>query len=516
MPRTWVVAHSVLLAPIGVPVVAGVVASVVALVRMSHPNLDWSQTINSDAKALALGQSIYADPSEGYAGMLYSPLFPALLAPLFRLVWWDGWAGLVATLAGASLAGLVGLVAATGGGQGRSLAGRVIGGVGVGGTAWWLVSANSEHMLFEGRADHLAWLLALTGLCVVAWDVSRRRTRCWPAVALLSAAVWAKQTTGGAAVAAVVVVAMWARSGLVPWRMWRRLVGSLFVVNAVVGVVLVAVTRGWAWRLMVELPGKHAAQHSAGLVAEELIRHLVLPGVFVLLAGVGVVRSLPRGRDSRSLSVMLATLLLVFLVASLAPTWLARQKQGGDANQWLGMMWAAGLLLAIAHREASRSARAMMYGAVAYGAVLVVAFLPVGQEAMARMAVEPADVGQRARWERLSPDLVTYAGTHSVYLPRYGALGSEAMWPTEAHVVDFLAAGHQPDDLIAAFEARQFDAVAPFALHPWQLEYVALSGLSAAEDLERINEVIARGYAPGANGAPEPLWGRRGEPTVTE
>lgn len=502
----WRCTHAVMPCLIGVPVVAATIASVVALVGIEHPDVDWdSPSVASDGKALALGQPIYADPSDGYAGALYAPLFPAILGLLYRMAWWDGWSVLVAALSGAATAGLVGTIAATGCDD-RPLVTRVAGGLGVGGLALWLVSTNQLHMLNAGRADQMAWFLALSGLSMLALDRSRSRFRAWPTVLLLTAALWSKQTTFGAIAAAMAVAAMWSHLGRAPWRSWRRLCGGLAILNAAVAVAVFVGSDGWAFRLMVDLPGRHAAQHSAGAVAGELLRHISVPAALVLLAGTALYRS-GDGRTDRSPFVsLLAPLLLAFIAASLAPTWLARQKQGGGPNQWIGMMWAFGMLLALVHRSAIRSRSGLLFGSAAYVVALCIALIPAGSINL--VAVDPAPIGETEAWRAMSPDIVTYADTHAVYLPRSGAIGTDEMWPTEAHVIDLLAAGYQPMHLIEALERRHFDAVIPFAAHPWETEYVSMAGRAEPQDLTKLNEVIAAGYGPGHGGAPAPLWGR--------
>jgi hypothetical protein len=53
--------------------------------------LGWSDWVMLDAKALARGFYTYNDPSFGYSGGIYSPLYVILNAILLKFYWWNGW-----------------------------------------------------------------------------------------------------------------------------------------------------------------------------------------------------------------------------------------------------------------------------------------------------------------------------------------------------------------------------------------------------------------------------------------
>src|SRR5205807_8662961 len=99
-------AHRLVPLVIGAPVALGTIISLFHLLATPHPYLGWADAIASDGKAIALGKIIYGDPAEGYTGLLYAPLFPLILAPLYRLFWWDGWPLVAAIGSGMTLAGL--------------------------------------------------------------------------------------------------------------------------------------------------------------------------------------------------------------------------------------------------------------------------------------------------------------------------------------------------------------------------------------------------------------------------
>jgi hypothetical protein len=97
------------LAPVifAVPVVSGVVTTLANLAGTSDPYLGVSTTAtNVDAQAVFLGQPLYANPDEQYAGLPLSPLsplFPLLLGALHHGSLRSGW-GIVLSTAGGSTA----------------------------------------------------------------------------------------------------------------------------------------------------------------------------------------------------------------------------------------------------------------------------------------------------------------------------------------------------------------------------------------------------------------------------
>ncbi len=74
-----------------VPVLGGIGVSLVRLVLTENPTADFSSTVNDDAAALYLGQPLYQDPDQGYSGILYTPLLPAVVSLLYRVHVWTGW-----------------------------------------------------------------------------------------------------------------------------------------------------------------------------------------------------------------------------------------------------------------------------------------------------------------------------------------------------------------------------------------------------------------------------------------
>jgi hypothetical protein len=495
-PRmAWDRLHAVLPCIVAIPVGMAVLAALVDIVTTSDPHLGFAQTVAADARAVAMGRSLYADPSEQFTGMLYAPLFPVLAAPAYLLTRWDGSIALLGVAAGVGLGVLVGVVAGGGGGRRRGVA--IAGGVGVGGVAWWMVSATPRHMLLEGRPDHLAWLFAFGAFFALASGVARREQRVWPPVLLFTLALWTKQTTVGAPAAAVVVMTWWAATGLVPWRQWRRLVGALAGVNvALAGCVMLA-TDGWARYFMLTMPSRHHRDPAIAPYAAELVRLLVVPTLVTAIAGVVLLRGQIRW-ERRSFAALLAVLLLVFLVVAIEPALLGRRKQGGRPNQYVGMMWACGFLLAVLHREAHRAHRALAAGVAAYGLVLALLLVGPLRSALTDQGVPVADlIVRQGRPEPLPSEILEYVQDgHSVYLPQHGALGVDEVWPLRGHLVDLLMAGETPTFFVEALRERRFDAVGLF-------ENTSVPGL------QQMNALIREGYAVGASGAPAPLLGRR-------
>ena len=236
----------VVLLAFAAPVLAGIAISAVRLAATAHPSADFGTTVNADARALFLGGPLYQDPDEGYTGILYTPLAPAIVSLLYRLADWEGWSLVLALLASVALGAGVARVAC--GPHRRSGADRARGlaeAVGLGALAWLLVSRIGINGLYEGRVDQLAWAFALGGL--VALPAACRGSRGATALCLLglSAAFWTKQN----AIAASLAAAVWVLASAGLGRLTRR--GALGFCAALAGLNLAilgtldVLTRGW-------------------------------------------------------------------------------------------------------------------------------------------------------------------------------------------------------------------------------------------------------------------------------
>jgi hypothetical protein len=525
------VAHNGIPCFVGLPVLVGIVVTMWRLASVRYPHLGWAQTVANDAKAISFGDWPYGDPAEQYTGMLYTPLYPVLLAPLYRVMWWDGWPLVVTILAGLASATAIATIAATGLPANATRSDRaiaIVGGVGLGGTAWWIVSTDYRNLLYEGRADELAWCFALLGLCSLAWAVSRDHVRVWPTVALLSAALWTKQTTVGALLAACALVTWWFVRGAITRRTLLRFAVAVAVTNLVILGSIVLLSDGWAVYFLLTMPGRHFRDSKVFIYIEELRNLVVLPVVLVAVATVGFlhrgardhrarasrwardaiadlrssVRRLiargPAAAERRNVPVFptaLLALLLLFLVLSFPPAFTGRRKQGGEANQYIGMLWGLGFLLALAHRSARSTTRATVAGIVTYGLLIAVIHVgPVRSFAEDRSVAIPATYPD-AEFVSLPYSLRDYARTHEVYMPYDADLSSQytrRTWPMAQNIVDLLAAGEQPLYLVDAFIDRTFDAVLPF--DPAGDPYASAYGKTEENYLAKLNFVIEQGY----------------------
>jgi hypothetical protein len=517
--------HDGLPCVVGVPVLVGIAVTLWRLSSIRYPHLGWAQTIANDAKSVSFGDWIYGDPSHQYTGMLYTPLYPVLLAPLYRVLWWDGWPIAVTTIAGITTAVVVGLVAGYDRDLPRRWADRALAGVGaigVGGTAWWIVSTDYRNLLYDGRADQLAWCLAILGLCSVAIAIGRAPVRVWPSVLLLSAALWTKQTTIGALLAATVMLTWWFVRGAVNRRVWLRFVLAVAATNLLVLILLEVVSHGWAVYFLLTMPGRHFRDSSVFVYVKEFRNLLVAPSLLLAIAASGIAlghrRIRPRSlmtwaRDVSSdirgvfrrttderrnvppFAFALVALVVLFLIFSVPPAFTGRRKQGGEVNQYIGMLWGLGLLLALAHRSARKSPRATVAGIVTYG--LLVSAIHIGG---VRSFVEARTVAlpttyPTATFVSLSPSLRDYARTHLVYLPYDADLSSQfthRTWPMQQNIVDLLAAGEPPMYLVDAFIDREFDAVWPF--DPAADPYASAYGQTEENFLWKVNQIIDQGY----------------------
>jgi hypothetical protein len=531
---------------IAAPVFVGVLVTLGHLASIRHPSLGWAQTVASDAKAVSFGDSLYGDPSTQYTGMFYTPLYPVILAPLYRVLWWDGWPILTTIIAGLVLALTTAIIAASGPARDRrDRCAAVVGGVGVGGIAWWVVSTNYRNLLYDGRADQMAWCLAILGLCVLALGVSRPPARLWPAVALLSAAVWTKQTTVGAIAAAGIAVTWWMVRGAVSRRTWVRFGTGLIVLNATILGILQVASKGWAWYYLIAMPGKHYRSPEVEPYVREFRNLVIGPAMLLLIPSLALasqpivrlhrrvwpwmndvaldlrrVASRRQSNERRNVppfTLALGGLLVAFIVVSFIPAWAGRRKQGGEANQYIGIMWALGFLLALVHRAARGKPRALAACVVAYCVLIAAVHLPSLSEDLTRRSIAITTTYPAVTFQRTPMDLQEYASTHRVYHPFAGDLSAQALgelWPTEQNVADLLAAGESPGYLVDALIDRRFDAVVPF--DPSGDLYASAYGRTEENFFWKLNRVIEYGYEPTVGGVPSGLWRRKpGSPDIS-
>ncbi len=509
---------------IAVPVAIVIATMVARALDVSHPDLGFATTVNSDAEAFYLGETIYQDPADGFTGQLYTPLFPFLVSLLHRIDLWGGWPLLVNYAATFVLIGLAALLAFDRAATGRRRILALVGALGMGLFAWWLVSTLPVNLLFEARSDHTAWALALSGLVLLAWRPNGSVRLLAAAVLLLSAAFWAKQTTAVAGVAAAAWMIGSALVGAVgPRRALLFCVALLGINLAVLGLLNLA-TDGWEYYYDFELAREHPRFAEFWPSMREFWRYVAAAVAFPLLIGLalavsgrawrrlgGVGALLARSRDAR-----LATILALFVVVGSPLAVYFRLKVGSEPNQYVGVLWGLGLLAALAWRGARADAASALLAVGLIGVLFVLAQRP--GETVRGYWVPPLERTQH--YAEVPPELVDYARSNLVWHQVQSDLNVEpqrSLYPNFYNVVDLLAAGKQPLYLARAFLDRRFDAVAPITFPPgptqvyWDL-YASGAGEEEENYIWKLNQVIAAGYAPAA-GTPAGFLARSAGPS---
>ena len=513
----------------GVPVALGIVISVIRLLGTRYPDLGLATVVNSDAEQLYLGHTLYQDPAHGYTGTIYTPLFPAVTSLLYHIYLWNGWPLLLVIGAGVALATLAARIAYLPAGR-RGRVVRVLGAAGVGGIAYWCVTSIPGR-IDDPTADEVAWAFALFGLVAVA-DFGREpsRRRVLLAALLLSAGVWAKQTTIGVAVLALAWVFALAATSLLSRKAAWLFTAVLAGVNVALLLVLNLLTNGWEFYInFEETPQKALAPFSFtsyarfGLMCCALA--LVFAGLVWLAAGARAATS--RRRSSvrsqvRALADSLrrllaaddptgrrALLLGLYAVFGFVLAVYFLRGQGASANEFIGVVWALGLLGAVGWRVAQRHAGAA--AAVGGCVALYFALLQLGsvREVVERprAVLDGFDRGSiniiipplenAVLWPQISSELRSWAKDHTLYLPVYSDLNvprGGPLYPNEYNITDKLASGLQPMFLVRALLERRFDAVAPFSFVEFNDEYASGFGKYEENYMWKLNEVIAAGY----------------------
>ncbi len=516
----------------GVPVALGIVISVIRLLGTHYPDLGWATTVNSDAEQLYLGHTLYQDLARGYTGQVYTPLFPALISLLLHIHLWNGWSLLLVIGASVSLTTLAARIAyLPAGPEGRVV--RMLGAAGIGGIAYWCVSSVGLSLLDEARADQVAWAFALFGLVAVAdFGPVPSRRRVVLAALLLTAGIWTKQTTiAVAALALAWVFGLTAASVLSRKAAWL-FAAVLGGVNLVLLLVLNILTHGWEFYISFEL-ANHEATRSLyrwyvilGLRSCALALGFV--GIMWLAVGVGAAtrwrRSSTRLR-ARALAGGLRSLLAaddptgrralllgLYAVLGFALAVYFLRKQGTDTNQYIGVVWALGLLAAAGWRAAQRDARA---AAAAGGCVVL--YFALAQLGPIRALAEERNVTippleNAIRWPQISSELRSWARDHTFYAPLYADLNvpqGGPLYPNFYNLADKMAVGDQPRFLVLALLDRRFDGVQLFPAS--EDPYTSAYGKQEENYLWKLNEVIAARYVAGP-GLPKGVLGRRPGP----
>jgi hypothetical protein len=534
--RRRVAGSLLILSPLlfGVPVAIGIVISVVRLIGTRYPILEWATTVNSDAEELYLGHTLYQNPAHGYTGLIYTPLFPALTSVIYHVYLWNGWPLLLVIGASVSLAILAARIAYLPAGPTARVA-RMLGAAGIGGVAYWCVSSIHLSLLDEARADQVAWAFALFGLIAVAdFGPLPSRRRVVLAALLLSAALWTKQTTIGVAVVALAwVFALAAASALSRKAAWLFTV-VFGGVNLALLLVLNLLTEGWELYINFEMATRQATESRyasyviAGLRSSALAIGFV--GLMWLAATMSWRRSSGHARAPTSTEPVSGGSRLRSLLAAEDPTGRRAlllglyagvgfvlavyylRKQGTETNQYIGVVWALGLLAAAGWRVAQRHAGT---AAAAGGCVaLLFALVQLGpiRAVAADATVAIPDLENAVQWHQIPAELRAWVRHHTLYSSLYADLNvpqGGPLYPNYYNFADKLAAGIQPMFLVRALLDRRFDGVTFFELdrEPYSSGY----GKWEENYLWKLDEVIAARYAP-EPGLPFGILGRRPGP----
>ena len=504
---------------IAIPVATTVVTMLVRALGVDHPDLGFATVANSDAEAFSLGQTIYQDPADGYTGQVITPLFPFLVSLLHRIHLWSGWPLVVNQAGTLVLAGLAAWLAYDRTAKGRGPI-AAIGAAGMGLFAWWLVSFLPLDVLHDGRAEHTAWAFALTGLVLVLLRPDGSAKWLGWAVVLLSAAFWAKQTTGVAAAAAGLWLLLAALFGAFGLRRAIVFCAALAGVNLLVLGALNLATGGWEWVFDFELAPEHPKFAAYGPSFREFVRYVALAVAFPAVIGVALAlkgRAWKVRDPLRSLLVSpearVASGLALFLVIAAPVSVYFRLKVGAEPNHYVGFLWGVGLLSAVAWRAAGAHQPTAW---VAAAAILVLFVLAQRPGETVRGGYWVGALHRTHEYAEIDPKLVEFARSHLVWEQVHSNLNVEpqrSLYPNFYNFVDLLAAGRQPLFLVDALLDRRFDAVAPIRFPPGPAsEYWNLYANGAFEEEDnyfwKLNQVIRAGYSP-APGLPAGLWARR-------
>jgi hypothetical protein len=463
---------------------------------VSTPAVDTGQfrSVGHDALSLYLGRGIYHDPAgNGYTGLLYTPLEPMMIALVDEVGVWNGWPVIVTIGATLGLALLVAWLAYSHT-EDRTLW-TLAGAVGMGGAAVWLVT-SAAGVLYLGWSDELAWAFALGGL-VTGARAQTSRSAAALTVTLLTLAFWSKQTT----VAASIAYAAWLIVLTVRRERTARFTVSLLLALltanlAVLGILNLA-THGWEWYFNFLLPTHQARVYGVHQFASDLLRVISVPALWALALCLAAFRS-NRWRLRGRLDSVCA-LLALFVVVGLPFAMYFRSKQGGEQNQYFGVIWALGAIAALAWGNSRRAARPGAADCVVVLGLLAAVFATGFRAQRFDLRLLRLDYTYS-----IPTDLRALAHRGTLFDPFYTDLVPGAVYPDVPNVSDLLASGEQPMGLVNALLDRRFEYVVTYAsaLGPgmaYSNTYAAGYGAHEENYFWKLDRVIAAGYrtAPG-------------------
>ena len=424
-----------------------------------------------------------------------------------------GGQGLLTILADLALIGLAARLAYRPAGGTRSArAAALVGAIGLGAIAFWLVGFVPFNSLFAPRPDQLSWAFGLAGLTLLPTASSGSRRAGAGAVVLLTLAWWTKQPAIVASFAAAVWLALSAWRGLTSWKTCAEIVGGVVVLGLLSFGLAAALTAGWSATFLIEIPGDRPRPISLSSSIHDLGTSAGPAALTAVLlwgaAALGWDRSGLGGRllGERGLlgagALGIGGALALFVILDAPASVFFRQAVGSTHSQFVGVAWALALLAALGWGFAQRG---RSEGAMASAAVVVALFALSEIPAGGRWLQDELDVlvppkEQRAVVFDQPAGLISYAEDHVVYHPAYPGIGVEDesdMYPGQFNVTGLVRAGRQPGHLNQALLQRRFDLVYPFSAD-------ADGGTGRWEDnyFWKLNQVMAAKYQPSDELAP--------------
>jgi hypothetical protein len=507
----------------GTAILAGGLQTFWDVVHRSHPDPGFGYWVYDDALQIYNGHWPWTDPAEGYAGLLYPPGFPALLAALMHLRLWSGWGTVVSILASFVLAAIVASIAyraADRESYGSKIL-NVLEASAFGLVCWWLATCTPYPGL-DGRADTTAWSLALGGMLLAPRGLRDGGRALVASVVLLVAAFWTKQQTEAAtiAVAAWALLAVLTRS--VPARRAIAFVAAVGVANLAIAGLLYVLTDGWSQYYIFEMARQQDWDtYIASVILRRAGEILMPPAIFaaglLVLGAIGWWRADRAGRSRamvRDPTVQQAVLLVLFLVIITPLAIYSQRKQGAGENHFIGPLWALGLLAGLGWRCAGANRTVARLAATWVLALAGVGIATGGPQLdpSGSFAIDQSnrlrDVITVSHVKDVPSDLLALARHRTLLDWQHGDLGMrDGHTPQSIAICDITAAGQVPAHLERDIAMRRYDLV---RLYPNSLD-PACSGNLKWEDwyFWKLNRLIAAGYAPNPRRYPDGILERR-------
>ncbi len=424
-----------------------------------NPGLGWAETILSDSIRVASGVFPLGDPNNVPVGQLYGLGYPLFNGMLLKIYPWAGWTlavNLFSVLIGVSISTYLAVrfVKSLEGAHYRKMIVALTIASTFSGISLIALALPRTNLLFEGRTDHFAWVITILGIVLVSTKIHNRYFQAL-SIFLMTYGFHSKFTVLPLIIALFVVAEFMTKSFPEERQKFRKLFLIFLATNLIVTIGFEILSGGWFLKLTLFLPLNHTRTIPTIVALREIF---ALFAILSVLFAITFIKNLTPKKGStlnvfRSDALLLNSFILsLFVMVPLAI--LARMKQGGADNQYIGIIWIVIFCSAIyigGNKTMSKGVGPRVLTSVTLLSLFVV-FLPTGMYGSSgtnlrnSIRIEANKVLPPSGMRNFTSAAASPTTELYFYSP-YAATRSfekSDQNPLLVNIVDLLAAGYQP------------------------------------------------------------------------